>query len=73
MSDVKVCLNEDGTLDEVVTHAPVTAHLERTSPGGWWLRIGHVVVEWTVGEKEPSVTFSCYALGRIQPEGEDDE
>lgn len=34
---VEVRLNADGTIDEIVTHQPVSFHLEQMNDGQYWI------------------------------------
>lgn len=34
---VEVRLNDDGTIDEIVTHQPVSFHLEQMDDGLYWI------------------------------------
>jgi hypothetical protein len=34
---VEVRLNDDGTIDEIVTHQPVRFHLEQMDDGQYWI------------------------------------
>jgi hypothetical protein len=34
---VEVRLNDDGTIDEIVTHQPVSFHLEQMDDGQYWI------------------------------------
>jgi hypothetical protein len=39
---VEVRLNGDGTIDEIVTHQPVSFHLEQMNDGQYWIGL-----DWT--------------------------
>lgn len=34
---IEVRLNDDGTIDEIVTHQPVSFHLEQMDDGQYWI------------------------------------
>jgi hypothetical protein len=34
---VEVCLNDDGTIDEILTDRPVRFHLEQMGDGKYWI------------------------------------
>ncbi len=44
---VEVRLNDDGTIDEIVTHQPVSFHLEQMDDGQYWIGL-----DWKVGRKK---------------------
>lgn len=44
---VEVRLNDDGTIDEIVTQQPVRLHLEQMDDGQYWIGLS-----WKDGKKE---------------------
>lgn len=43
---VEVRLNEDGTIDEIVTAQPVRLHMEQMEDGRYWIGL-----DWKVGRR----------------------
>lgn len=39
---VEVRLNDDGTIDEIVTHQPVSMHLEQMDDGQYWIGLNWI-------------------------------